>query len=72
MSEFWHAWYSAKAESAIEANEIYSEIPVYFSIYTKEPVEATFVTRTEEFDYFCEWDDLEYRGMVKRWEPGMN
>jgi len=69
MSETWHAWFSAQAQVALRDAEIHSEIPVYFCKYTKQPVEATFVTAGEELDFFCEWEDLEYVGPVERWRP---
>lgn len=66
MAEQWHAWYSAKAEAAMRDAETKSEIPVYFDEH-KVPVETTFVSKDRHLDFYSEWDDLEYKGVVTRW-----
>jgi len=66
MTEQWHAWYSAKAEAAMRDAETKSEIPVYFDEHNA-PVETTFVSKERQLDFYSEWDDLEYKGVVTRW-----
>lgn len=47
--------------------ETKSEIPVYFDEH-KVPVETTFVSKDRQLDFYSEWDDLEYKGVVTRWK----
>lgn len=64
MDDF-HAWYSAKSENHTQRQDVQSFTPVYVNEHG-EIVRVTFVTRERELDFFSSWDDLEYKGIVRK------
>jgi len=60
----YHAWYSAKQEQGRRSNPGGTATPscLWYSDTEGKSVEVTMVTTTPE--HGCDFDDLEYRGVV--------